>query len=378
MRIIFKFYCFFIVFLLFSTCAYAFEYDRHGVVAIDYMPDLNYPESFKIIDDYNNKKNSLNECVIKGIKLLEKLEVESPNKSLTANERKHPGKDFDNLYDFLALTYSNYDKLSPEALNVLNSSIWGMGKYINKQFTSEEIAILHSQGKTNAYENLKYYNVIDCFNELVKAQKLDYCDAAIFMLLIDEYSLLIPLKINLDNYSDYFSGSSRDLYGWITIHYKEIKKNKKSFRILQFIHDLHWNFKDRLMKNKNLLNFKVDQKNEFDSLIKISCEPEYADLIPITKTALKNVYTTYLKIKQAEKSIQEPLCWKKRENQPKLLKVTLKKLKPSINGETTPDGPIDSNKHIKPLTVHIDIDPQKITKEFEDDQSKFIAIFKFQ
>lgn len=220
------------------------------------MPDLNYSESFKIIDDYNSHKIALNECVIKGIKLLEKLEIENPNKSLTANERKHPGNDFDNLYDFLALTYSNYDKLSSEALWVLNSSIWGMGDYINKKFTSNEIAILHLPGKTMIYDKQKYYNTIDCFDGLVNAGKLNYGDAAVFMLLIDEYSSLIPLKINLDNFSDYFIGSSKDLYGWITIHYKEIKKNKKAFRILQFIHDLHWNFKVRLLKNKNLVNNK--------------------------------------------------------------------------------------------------------------------------
>lgn len=239
----------FLIFSFFGT-AHAFEYKRQGIIAIDYMPDLNYANTFRVVEEYNNKKISLNECVIKGIRLLEKLEAESPNKSMSANDRRYPGNDFDNLYDFLALTYSNYDKLSPEALNVLNSSIWGMGEFLNKQFTSEEIKILNSPGKVTAYDKTKYYDVIDCFHSLVTNGKLTYGKAAVYMMLISEYHTLLPVKINLDNYYEYSPPSPRTLYGWITIHYNEIMKDKHAFRLLQFLYDLHWKFKDRLINNK--------------------------------------------------------------------------------------------------------------------------------
>jgi len=374
MKIFFKFYFLLFIFLLFSTCAEAFEYKQRGVVMIDYMPDLNYPESFKIINNYNENKISLNECVMNGIKLLEKLEIDSSNKSMTANDRKDPGKDFDNLYDFLALTYSNYDKLSPEALEILNSSIWGMGKFLNKQFTSEEISILHSHGKSQVYGKQKYYNTIDCFDGLVKAGKMSHGEAAVFMILINEYATLLPLNINLNNYSDYFSGSSKHLYGWITIHYNEIKKDKKAFRILQFIYDIPWNFKDRIIKNKN--KFRLNKTDNFNSLFKFNIDPEYSEYEPIVKKAVENVYNIYLKIKQNGNVIEEPLCWKMRENKPKLLIITLKKLDQGINGETTPDGPIDSYKNIKPLTLHVDIDPKQITDGLKDDPAKIFAIYK--
>jgi hypothetical protein len=154
----------------------------------------------------------------------------------------------------MAIIYYNYNSLSCEAMNELEKSGWGLEKYINKNFTTAEIAIMKSVSKREIIRDNKkiyYYDLIEAFDKLSEKKYISKTDAAIFILIIRVYGKLLPLNYNI-NLKNEFTQNFLNINGWITENATEIIKNKNS-KLLGLLHDMPYlNFYNELLKLKNI------------------------------------------------------------------------------------------------------------------------------
>lgn len=200
---------------------------------------FDYVELYKIFDKYKNKKNSIDDCIIAGIKFLKENEKEITNKPYDSKEalkiqHHSPMK-------FMAFVYANYTKLSPAALKELQSSLWDLTPYLNRSFTSREIELLTSVEKTINFtvkgKNIKRRDLIDAFQKLVDNGYMTKAEAAVHMILIMNIVFYhpdaLPVKYNIP-FNDFWQDAP-NITSWIKENEKEIEADQKAFRAIQML-----------------------------------------------------------------------------------------------------------------------------------------------
>lgn len=226
---------------MFQNISYAYDSKWHETITLygGQLCRFDYEPLYKILERCESGEISLEKCVIDGIKFLkdneEKIAIGTCDREASMKLKYHtPIK-------FLGFVYANYQRLSPTALNELQSSLWDLTPFINKSFTSDEIELLKSNGIRWKYRvgniTRETYDIVDAFQKLVDAGKMTKAEAGVHMYLI--YSIArnrpadLPFKYNIE--CNKFSQSESNINGWIRENLEEIKNDKKAFRIIEIL-----------------------------------------------------------------------------------------------------------------------------------------------
>lgn len=233
----------------------------------------DYEKLYEILDKYNDKKISLDDCVISGIKYLNDKEAELTSKTIdneyTLNIKKNsPMK-------FIAFIYANYSKLAPQTTKEIQSSLWDLTPYLNRSFTSNEIELLTSGDKpfclTRNKKTIKCHDLIDAFQKLVDKGYMTKAEAAVHMSLILKIGFYIPHalppKYNI-KFDDFWQTES-NITGWIHDNRNEIIVDKKAFRAIEIIlSNFNFELKDYIELLKTGSVKPIDSEQNDDYIVK--------------------------------------------------------------------------------------------------------------
>ncbi|MEZ7891651.1 MAG: hypothetical protein QMC67_07875 [Candidatus Wallbacteria bacterium] len=199
----------------------------------------DYDELYKFLDEYKNKKITINELTSKGFNYLKTKE-----RDILENKCSKDMKSIKNNSPVVYLfhIYKHYDELTPESKRLVENSIWDARKFFNKTFTPAEINLMKSTGKfdiknqrgefiTNAYD------LIESFQLLVDNKYMNYAEAAVYMTMIashwNEKKQFFPLKYNIDLKQFWFCELL--VNQWIFVNLEKIYEtgDEYSIRMLQ-------------------------------------------------------------------------------------------------------------------------------------------------
>lgn len=232
------------IFIIISS-SLALAYEHSGRINYISFPEIKFTKQnniFSLFNQYSINKLSANDFVIKASKIINSID-ENINIDISSSTNENM------IIYFVAFTYANYNYLSENAIEEFRKTPYCFDKYINKEFSSEEINILHSHGKKYLSGNGNfYYNLIDSFQKLAETNYISYSEAALYMLLIGYIDYGLELNYNIDVKE--FRCPPNYILDWISTNYSKLT-DKKIMPLLQLLDNLNFTIKLKsLNKNK--------------------------------------------------------------------------------------------------------------------------------